>query len=102
MPVVTRSNSWLLLGVLLLGAFACLTTTAGEATPVSSISVRDGFQVELLRSARDGEDSWISMTFDDRGRIILGLDDIGLARLTLAEGAEPGFERIENSLDRKS
>jgi putative heme-binding domain-containing protein len=73
----------------------CQASFAGEATPVSSISVQDGFQVELLRSAQDGEDSWISMTFDDRGRIIVGLDSKGVARLTLGETVD--FEKIEDS-----
>ena len=72
---------------------------AERATPVSSIRVRDGFKATLLRSAQAGESSWISMTFDDRRRIILGLDDIGIARLTLPEdGTKIRFERINNSL----
>ncbi|MDA0657663.1 MAG: c-type cytochrome [Planctomycetota bacterium] len=57
--------------------------SGGHATPSSSISVHAGFRVELLRSAQKGEGSWISMTFDPQGRIILGLDEIGLARITL-------------------
>lgn len=69
-----------------------------SATPVSSIVVHEGFQVELLRSAQEGEDSWISMTFDDRGRVILGLDQKGIARLTLADDpAEVEFEKIEET-----
>jgi putative heme-binding domain-containing protein len=72
---------------------------AEQATPVSSIRSPKGFKVELLRSARKGESSWISMTFDHRGRIIVGLDDVGVGRLTLAKsGAGVQFERIENSL----
>ena len=70
---------------------------AGEATPVSSISARDGFQVERLRSAGDGEDSWISVCFDDRGRAIIGLNKRGVGRLTLQE-SDVQFERIENTL----
>jgi len=48
---------------------ASLTLTIAaepQATPVSSIRVQPGFNVELLRSAGKGESSWISMTFDDR------------------------------------
>lgn len=72
--------------------------SANEATPVSSITAHDGFEVELLRSAQPGEDSWISMTFDDRGRLILGLDNQGVGRLTLpTDGSRADFERIENS-----
>lgn len=69
-----------------------------QATPVRSIRVTEGFHVELLRSAQEGEGSWISMTFDDLGRIIVGLDDRGLARLTLnqPDGAVV-FELLEQT-----
>lgn len=78
-----------------------LTTQAAEqqATPISSIRVQPGFQVELLRSAQQGESSWISMTFDDQGRLILGLDDVGLGRLTLNDDpARIKFEKIDTQL----
>lgn len=69
-----------------------------QATPVSSISVRHGFVVELLRSAQQDEGSWISLTFDHRGRIVLGIDDTGLARLTISpNGSESKFERLDNT-----
>ena len=54
-----------------------------QATPDSSIRAHDGFEVQLLRSAQEGEGSWVSMTFDAAGRIVVGLDDRGLARLTI-------------------
>ena len=56
-----------------------------QATPPSSIRATDGFRVQRLRSAQADEGSWISMTFDPDGRIIVGLDDRGLARLTIDE-----------------
>ncbi|MFM8826012.1 MAG: hypothetical protein ACKOFT_02905, partial [Actinomycetota bacterium] len=75
------------------------------ATPPASIKVPPGFRVELLRSAQDGEDSWISMSFDPRGRIVVGLDAVGVARLFppgdgsgSREGDEWGFERLDDSL----
>jgi putative heme-binding domain-containing protein len=43
----------------------------------------DGFQIELLRAAAPGEDSWISMTFDPRGRLIVAKESQGLLRMTL-------------------
>lgn len=68
------------------------------ATPVSSIRIQPGFKVELLRSAGKDESSWISMTFDHRGRLILGLDDVGVGRLTLHEDpSQSKFERIEST-----
>ena len=69
-----------------------------QATSVSSIRVQPGFQVELLRSAQQDESSWISMTFDDRGRIILGLDDVGLGRITLNnDPTKTSFEKIDTT-----
>lgn len=41
------------------------------ATLASKLSVPPEFQVELLRSAGLAEGSWICMTFDDKGRIIV-------------------------------
>ncbi|WDQ14954.1 DUF7133 domain-containing protein [Rhodopirellula sp. P2] len=72
----------------------------GQATPVESISLPDGFRAQLLRSAKQGEGSWISMTFDDRGRIILGRDKRGVVRLSLSDDRErvDRFEVIENTL----
>ncbi|TVQ02228.1 MAG: hypothetical protein EA381_03820 [Planctomycetaceae bacterium] len=89
-----------------LGAVAAVVAVTGigvsqgagaerQATPVGSIRTTEGFRVELLRSAQEGEGSWISMTFDDSGRIVVGLDDRGLARLTLNESTgEADFELL--------
>lgn len=66
-----------------------------QATLPESIRAREGFRVELLRSAQEDEGSWISMTFDPAGRVIVGLDDHGLARLAINnETGEATFERI--------
>ncbi len=66
-----------------------------QATPPASIRARAGFSIELLRSAQEAEDSWISMTIDPAGRVILGLDDRGLARLTIDhQSGQATFERI--------
>ncbi|MDB4640233.1 c-type cytochrome [Pirellulaceae bacterium] len=73
-------------------------SVAEEPTDPKSIRRIEGFEVELLRAAKKDEDSWISMCFDNRGRIILGLDRVGVGRLTLEQENEPRFERIENSL----
>jgi hypothetical protein len=43
-------------------------TGAGRAaTPAESLTVAEGFQVELLHSAAAGEGSWVSMTVDPQG-----------------------------------
>ncbi len=81
-----------------LAAANCGVAAERQATPVSSIRAPDGFEVQLLRSAQDGEGSWISMTFDDAGRIIVGRDDRGLARLTLdAKTNEVTYEPLTHT-----
>ena len=75
-----------------MGAASAMPRTA---THPASIKVPPGFRVELLRSAQDGEDSWISMSFDPKGRIVIGLDAVGVARLSPpgdASGAGQGDE----------
>ncbi len=77
----------------------CVFAQTHTATPVTDITVQPGFKVELLRSAQDGESSWISMAFDNKGNIILGLDDVGVGHLDMiADGDEIPFKRINNSL----
>lgn len=41
------------------------------ATPADSLKVADGFKVELVRSAEPGEGSWVSLTVDSKGRLIV-------------------------------
>lgn len=41
------------------------------ATAAETLTVAPGFKVELLRSSESGEGSWVSMTVDDRGRLIV-------------------------------
>ena len=78
---------------------SCAFAQPNTATPVTDITVQPGFKVELLRSAQEGEDSWISMSFDDKGNIILGLDTVGVGHLDMiANGDEIPFKRINNSL----
>jgi putative heme-binding domain-containing protein len=82
-----------------MAAAAAITAMAAPrtATPPASITVPPGFRVELLRSAQEGEDSWISMSFDPQGRIVVGLDKQGVARLT-PRGGDWEFERLDDTL----
>ncbi|MCC7338057.1 MAG: c-type cytochrome [Pirellulaceae bacterium] len=96
---------WLLLQIALSGVHSKVNGDddlpgGGQATPVESITLPSGFKAQLLRSARQGEGSWISMTFDDHGRLILGRDTRGIVRLTLTDNrsAVEGFEVLENTL----
>jgi putative heme-binding domain-containing protein len=54
-----------------------------SATAAEQITALPGFRVELLRSAQRDEGSWVAMTFDPRGRLIVAREDRGLLRLTL-------------------
>lgn len=88
--------------MLLSCSLLCTTSAIAQphtATPVSDITAQPGFKVELLRSAQDGESSWISMSFDTKGNIILGLDDVGVGHLDMTEeGDEIPFKKLNNSL----
>jgi putative heme-binding domain-containing protein len=41
------------------------------ATPAESLTVLPGFKVELVRSSEAGEGSWVSLTVDPKGRLIV-------------------------------
>ena len=62
---------------------------AGERQATSPASIRPvpGFRVELVRSAAEGEDSWISLSIDSGGRCYLGLDTAGVGVIDLADVA---------------
>jgi putative heme-binding domain-containing protein len=60
---------------------------APEATSAESIRVEPGFKVELLHSAGPTEGSWIDMTIDSKGRLIVSPQgDEKLLRMTLSHG----------------
>ena len=71
---------------------------ADAGTDPASFQTRPGFEVELIRSAKPDEGSWVSMTFDPRGRLTIAREDKGLLRMTLSEnGAE--VEQVETIND---
>ena len=67
------------------------------ATHPDSIHAPEGFKVELLRSADPAEGSWICMTFDAKGRIIVSPqgDNRRLLRFTLQGEKVDRVETIE-------
>lgn len=76
----------------------CLAPTrlaAAAATPADSLKVPAGFKVELLRSSRTNEGSWISMAVDPKGRLIISPQDASqpLLRFTIKPGG--AVEKIE-------
>jgi putative heme-binding domain-containing protein len=56
--------------------------TTDKGTDPTSFFTQPGFQIELLRSARKDEGSWVSLEFDPKGRLIIAREDRGLLRLT--------------------
>jgi putative heme-binding domain-containing protein len=65
------------------------------ATAVDKIQAPPGFKIELLRSAEVGEGSWICMTVDPRGRLIISPQDRNqpLLRVTLSPSGQ--VEQVE-------
>jgi putative heme-binding domain-containing protein len=57
-----------------------------RATPAESLTLLPGFKAELLKSAANHEGSWICMTIDDRGRLIISPEknQAPMLRLTLS------------------
>ncbi len=53
------------------------------------IKAPPGFKVEALYAASPEEGSWVSMTFDPKGRLIVSPEKGRLCRVTLPQGGEP-------------
>jgi putative heme-binding domain-containing protein len=70
---------------------------ANQATPVDKIKIAKGFKVELLYSVpKEQEGSWVSMTQDDRGRLICSDQYGALYRITPPViGGSTGETKIE-------
>jgi putative heme-binding domain-containing protein len=58
---------------------------AAAATAAETLETLPDFEVELLRSARPGEGSWIAMAFDPQGRLTISREDQGLFRLIIPD-----------------
>jgi putative heme-binding domain-containing protein len=67
-----------------------------RATDVRGLSVAKGFKVETVYSVpKDTQGSWVSMTIDDKGRLIASdQGDKGLFRVTIAKDGSPSVEKM--------
>jgi putative heme-binding domain-containing protein len=65
------------------------------ATPAEKITVPPGFKIELLHSSQPGEGSWIAMTVDHKGRLIVSPQDNNDPLLRFTIGEEGKVEKIE-------
>jgi len=73
--------------------------TPPSATTAESIKVMPGFKVELLRSAGITEGSWVSMTVDPAGRLVVSpQNDDRLLRFTISKGKVAKVETIEQPI----
>ena len=72
---------------------------APAATPAESLTVAPGFEVERLLSAQRGQGSWIAMTFDAQGRLIVSpqSDQDPMLRITLQDDSLPKVDAFEES-----
>ncbi len=66
-----------------------------SATPAESIQVPAGYRVELLRSARPDEGSWICTAFDARGRLLVSAENPEVPLLRISFDASRRLERVE-------
>ncbi len=101
-----RPLLWLAGIALMCGPQPAAAESERQATSPDSIRAAAGFRVDLLRSAAQGEDSWISLSIDPSGRIFLGLDTAGVAVLEPAATPDPAaaepslsFRRIAGTAD---
>jgi putative heme-binding domain-containing protein len=69
------------------------------AQPVT-VQTLPGFRIDVVRVASPEEGSWISLACDPRGRLIVGREDKGLLRITLAADGRSSttVESIDDTL----
>jgi putative heme-binding domain-containing protein len=75
---------------------AALDTGKGAVPP--TFSVLPGFEIETLRVARPDEGSWVALSFDAKGRLIIARERKGLLRFTLSDGTLHG-EVVNDTLE---
>ncbi len=80
-----------------------LITTANEAAGYhldtdTGITLRDGFDADLVYDVPASQGSWVAMTFDPKGRLIVSdQDDKGVFRVTLpSPGSAQSTPRVES------
>src|SRR5262249_26565178 len=94
----TKPRSFGKLGVQPWGdVFAGATIKPKQATPAEALQTLPGFKMELLHSSQPGEGSWVSMTLDNKDRLIISPQDKQpMLRLTLGpDGKIAKWETID-------
>ena len=72
-----------------------------RATAARHVTAPVGFEVELLRTATKEEGSWVSLEFDDKGRLLIGREGPGILRMTLPKSGfgRPAVEVVNTELN---
>lgn len=93
----------ILLVIVAYGAVGCTAADEQEAAFVldadTQITLREGFDAELLYTVPKSQGSWVAMAFDPLGRLIVSdQDDKGVFRVTLADENDPSSKIQVESL----
>lgn len=66
--------------------------------PDTQLTLREGFDADLLYTVPSAQGSWVAMAFDAKGRLIVSdQDSQGVFRVTLANAADPASQlRVES------
>jgi putative heme-binding domain-containing protein len=85
-----------LMGAWMATGMAMAVETGYHVDADTGITLRDGFDAELLYEVPQSQGSWVAMAFDPKGRLIVSdQDDKGVFRVTLPnEGKETQVERL--------
>lgn len=67
----------------------------GKADEAAHVRVVPGFEVDLVRSSQPGEGSWVSLTFDAKGRLIVGREGAGILRMTNVTAEQSSEIQVE-------
>ena len=72
-----------------------------RATAARHVTAPVGFEVDLLRTATKEEGSWVSVEFDDKGRLLIGREGPGILRMTLPKSrfGRPAVEVVNTELN---
>jgi hypothetical protein len=78
------------LSVAVLSTAAVADAVPRVLDPDTGISLREGFDAELLYEVPKSQGSWVAVTFDPKGRLIVSdQDDKGVFRVTLPTNGVP-------------
>ena len=74
--------------------------SSSQGTDPASFVTTPGFEIQLVRSAKDDEDSWVSLAVDPKGRLVIAKEKVGILRMQLSEDGSQvtSVETIDRTL----